>query len=345
MKKFLKAAALLSAAALTFIGCNDSKRKVTAAPAKTTTSSVQESAAPQRVIQVGYAQVGHESAWRLANTESFKNTFTAANGYNLSFVDADNNQQVQIDAVRGFIAKNVDYIVMAPCVETGWDEVLKEAKEAAIPVILSDRMLQTDDPSLYLCWVGGNFLKEGQDAVNWLDNYLTSKGENSGTINIVDLQGTMGASAQIGRTQGIEEGVASHSNWNLVAQKSGNFNYDEGKAAFESIVAEVGIDNIDVVFGENDDMSFAVVDVLKANGKKPGEDVIIITFDAGKKAFEAMIAGEINCACECNPLHGPRVDGIIKTLENGGKVDKTQYVDEGVFDQTNAAAVLPTRAY
>ncbi len=167
----------------------------------------------------------------------------------------------------------------------------------------------------------------------------------NGEIKIVDLQGSLGASAQIGRTQGIENGIASHSNWKLVAQKSGNFSYDEGKAAFESIISEIGIDNIDVVFSENDDMAFAVVDVLKENGKNPGKDVIIITFDAGKKAFEAMIAGEINCAAECNPLHGPRVDGIIKTLENGGTVEKAQYVDEEIFDQTNAAQILPTRAY
>ncbi len=233
---------------------------------------------------------------------------------------------------------------MAPCVETGWDEVLKEAKEAAIPVILSDRTLQTDDKSLYLCWVGGNFLKESEDAVFWLDTYLNEKGID-GEIKIVDLQGSLGASAQIGRTQGIENGVASHNNWKLVAQKSGNFSYDEGKAAFESIISEIGIENIDVVFSENDDMAFAVVDVLKENGKQPGKDVIIITFDAEKKAFEAMIAGEINCAAECNPLHGPRVDEIIKTLENGGTVEKTQYVDEEIFDQANAAQILPTRAY
>ncbi|MDY2844504.1 MAG: substrate-binding domain-containing protein [Treponema sp.] len=343
MKKFLKITAAVFAASLAFSGCNNSKKSPAASP-KSTPAKVQNSAAPQRIIQVGYAQVGHESAWRLANTESFKKTFTAENGYNLTFVDADNNQEVQIAAIRDFIAKNVDYIVMAPCVETGWDEVLKEAKEAAIPVILSDRMLQTDDQSLYLCWVGGNFLKESEDAVFWLDTYLNEKGMN-GEIKIVDLQGSLGASAQIGRTQGIENGIASHSNWKLVAQKSGNFSYDEGKTAFESIISEIGIDNIDVVFSENDDMAFAVVDVLKENGKKPGEDVIIITFDAGKKAFEAMIAGEINCAAECNPLHGPRVDRIIKTLENGETVDKTQYVDEEIFDQTNAAQVLPTRAY
>ena len=334
MKKFLKITAAVFAASLAFSGCNNSKKSPAASP-KSTPAKVQNSAAPQRIIQVGYAQVGHESAWRLANTESFKKTFTAENGYNLTFVDADNNQEVQIAAIRDFIAKNVD---------TGWDEVLKEAKEAAIPVILSDRMLQTDDQSLYLCWVGGNFLKESEDAVFWLDTYLNEKGMN-GEIKIVGLQGSLGASAQSGRTQGIENGIASHSNWKLVAQKSGNFSYNEGKTAFESIISEIGIDNIDVVFSENDDMAFAVVDVLKENGKKPGEDVIIITFDAGKKAFEAMIAGEINCAAECNPLHGPRVDRIIKTLENGETVDKTQYVDEEIFDQTNAAQILPTRAY
>lgn len=234
---------------------------------------------------------------------------------------------------------------MAPSIETGWDEVLREAKEAAIPVILSDRMLQTEDENLYLCWVGGNFLQEGRDAVSWLENYLNEQGKNEEAINIVDIQGTLGASAQIGRTQGIEEGIATHPNWKLIGQESGNFTYDGGKAAIEKIIKEVGIDNIDVIFGENDDMAIAAIDVIKEKGKKPSKDIIVISFDAGRAAFDFMIRGELNCAAECNPLHGPRVAEIIQTLEKGGKVDKIQYVSEGIFDQKNAEEVFPTRQY
>ena len=164
-------------------------------------------------------------------------------------------------------------------------------------------------------------------------------------IRIVDLQGTIGASAQIGRTQGIEEGVAAHENWEMVAQQSGDFTQDGGQKVMEAILKSVGADNIDVVFAENDNMAWGAIDSIKAAGKVPGKDIIIICFDAVHETFDRMIKGEINCACECNPLHGPRVAEIIKKLESGGTVDKVQYVDEGVFDEKNAEAMLPTRKY
>ncbi len=331
MKKIVAITSAVMVAALALTGCSK-KSNSTASSAK-------------NLITIGYAQVGAESDWRLANTESFKKTFTEENGYKLIFDDAQQKQENQIKAMRNFIQQDVDYIVVAPVVETGWETVLTEAKNAGIPVILSDRQMKVSDDSLYLCWVGGNFLKEGRDSVKWLESYLEKIGRSNEQINIVDLQGTIGASAQIGRTQGIEEGVAAHSNWTMVAQQSGDFTQDGGQKVMEAILKSVGPDNIDVVFAENDNMAWGAIDSIKAAGKVPGKDIIIICFDAVRETFNRMIAGEINCACECNPLHGPRVAEIIQTLQNGGTVDKIQYVNEGVFDQENAAEMLPTRAY
>lgn len=333
MKKIVAITGAVMAAALALTGCS-----------KKSNSTASNSSAKD-FITIGYAQVGAESDWRLANTESFKKTFTEENGYKLIFDDAQQKQENQIKAMRNFIQQDVDYIVVAPVVETGWETVLTEAKNAGIPVILSDRQMKVSDDSLYLCWVGGNFLKEGRDSVKWLESYLEKIGRSNEQINIVDLQGTIGASAQIGRTQGIEEGVAAHSNWTMVAQQSGDFTQDGGQKVMEAILKSVGPDNIDVVFAENDNMAWGAIDSIKAAGKVPGKDIIIICFDAVRETFNRMIAGEINCACECNPLHGPRVAEIIQTLQNGGTVDKIQYVNEGVFDQENAAEMLPTRAY
>ena len=220
---------------------------------------------------------------------------------------------------------------------------MQEAKEADIPVILSDRQMKLKDDSLYLCWVGGNFLKEGRDAVTWLDAYLKEIGRGDEEINIVDLQGTIGASAQIGRTQGLIEGIEARSNWKLAAQQSGDFTQDGGAQVMEAIIKSVP--KIDVVYAENDNMAWGAIDALKAAGKVPGKDVIIITFDAVRESFSRILRGEINCAVECNPLHGPRVEEIIQKLEAGETVDKVQYVQEGVFDIKNAAEVLPTRKY
>lgn len=300
-------------------------------------------AAGKKLITVGYAQVGAESDWRTANTESFKSTFVEANGYKLIFDDAQQKQENQIKAIRNFIQQDVDYIVVAPVVETGWETVLGEAKKAGIPVILSDRQMKVSDDSLYTCWVGGNFLKEGIDSVAWLDSYVKKIGRDKDNLNIVLIQGTIGSSAQVGRTQGITQGIALHSNWKLLAKQTGEFTQAKGQEVMESFLK--AYPDIDVVFCENDNEAFGAIDAIKAVGKKPGKDIIIISFDAVHEAFNRMIAGEINCACECNPLHGPRVDEIIKKLQKGEKVEKIQYVTEGVFDQDNAAKELPNRKY
>ncbi len=331
MKKVVAFSTALMMTALALTGC--SKKE----------SAPQAASNAKKTLTVGYAQVGAESDWRLANTESFKKTFVEENGYKLIFDDAQQKQENQIKAIRNFIQQDVDYIVVAPVVETGWETVLKEAKDAGIPVILSDRQMSVSDDSLYLCWVGGNFLKEGRDSVIWLDKYLKKIGRDKDELNIVDLQGTIGASAQIGRTQGIVEGIDAHSNWHLVAQQSGDFTQAGGQEVMESILKSTS--KIDVVFAENDNMAWGAVDAIKAAGKVPGKDIIIICFDAVHETFNRMISGEINCAVECNPLHGPRVDEIIKLLQAGKSVDKIMYVNEGVFDEENAAAVLPTRAY
>lgn len=302
-----------------------------------------ESSSKKNLITVGYAQIGAESDWRTANTESFKSTFTEANGYKLIFDDAQQKQENQIKAIRNFIQQDVDYIVLAPVVETGWETVLGEAKKAGIPVILSDRMITVSDPSLYKCWVGGNFIKEGQDAVIWLNNYVQKNNLSNKQLNVVILQGTIGSSAQVGRTKGVTEGLAKKSNYKLLAAQTGEFTQAKGQEVMESFLKQ--FNNIDVVIAENDNMAFGAIDAIKAVGKKPGKDIIIISFDAVKEAFNRMIAGEINCSVECNPLHGPRVDDIIKTLEKGGSVEKIMYVVEEVFDTENAAAKLPTRKY
>lgn len=296
-----------------------------------------------KLITVGYAQVGAESDWRTANTESFKTTFVEENGYKLIFDDAQQKQENQIKAIRNFIQQDVDYIVVAPVVETGWETVLQEAKAAGIPVILSDRQMKVSDDSLYLCWVGGNFLKEGQDSVVWLENYLAKNGRAEENINICLIQGTIGSSAQIGRSEGILAGIEANPHWNLLAKQTGDFTQAGGQEVMESFLKQYY--DIDVVFCENDNEAWGAIDAIKAAGKVPGKDIIIICFDAVHETFNRMIAGEINCAVECNPLHGPRVAEIIKILEDGGSVDKIMYVTEGVFDEENAAEMLPTRAY
>ena len=290
-------------------------------------------AAADDTITVGFSQVGAESDWRTANTESMKSTFSEENGYELIFDDAQQKQENQLTAIRNFIQQEVDYIVLAPVTETGWDTVLQEAKDAGIPVIIVDRMVDVSDDSLYTAWVGSNFKLEGQKAMAWLDAYLEAKGRGDEEINLVDIQGTIGASAQIGRSKGLEEGVDNYG-WNLLAQQSGEFTQAKGQEVMESMLKQY--DNINVVYCENDNEAFGAIDAIEAAGKTVGSDIangeiMVISFDTTNAGLTDTLAGKITCDVECNPLHGPRAEELIKALEAGEEVQKLNYVDEEIF--------------
>ena len=325
MKRKLVSVLLCAAMVMTMaIGCGGKK--------EATTEDGGDSAATEDsgsdLITVGFAQVGAESDWRMANSESMKETFSEENGYELIFDDAQQKQENQIKAIRNFIQQEVDYIVLAPVTETGWDTVLQEAKDAGIPVITVDRMVDVSDDSLYESYVGGNFLLEGQKAAEWLKAYADAKGITE--LNIAHIQGTIGASAQIGRTQGLEEAAEKYG-WNIVAQQTGEFTQAKGQEVMESMLKQH--DNINVVYCENDNEAFGAIDAIKAAGKTvgPDGDILVISFDTVKAGIEMTLTGDIICNVECNPLHGPRVEGLIQKLEAGEKLEKIAYVDEGIF--------------
>ena len=290
-------------------------------------------AAADDTITVGFSQVGAESDWRTANTESMKSTFSEENGYELIFDDAQQKQENQLTAIRNFIQQEVDYILLAPVTETGWDTVLQEAKDADIPVIIVDRMVDVSDDSLYTTWIGTDSLLEGRKAAEWLNAYTTAKGIDAKDVNIVDIQGTIGSTAQIGRSKGLEEGVDNYG-WNLLAQQSGEFTQAKGQEVMESMLKQY--DNINVVYCENDNEAFGAIDAIEAAGKTVGSDIangeiMVMSFDTTNAGLTDTLAGKITCDVECNPLHGPRAEELIKTLEAGEEVQKLNYVDEEIF--------------
>lgn len=285
-------------------------------------------------IVIGFSQLGAESNWRSANTESMKATFTEENGYKLLFEDGQQKQANQIMAIRTFIQQDVDYIVLAPVTETGWDTVLQEARDAGIPVIIVDRQVDVGDNDLFTCWVGSDFELEGKKAAEWLYQYTTAKGIAAGDIHIVNLQGNIGASAQIGRTNGLVQAAAAHG-WDLLESAPADFTQAKGREVMKNFLRRY--DNINVVYCENDNEAFGAIEAIEAAGKKVGSDIMegeimVISFDgADEKAMSYVREGKISCIAECNPLHGPRVQAIIESLESGQEPEKYFYVDEEIF--------------
>lgn len=297
-------------------------------------------------IVVGFSQVGSESDWRGASTESFRKMFTAENGYYLLYEDAQQKQENQLKAVRNFILQEVDYIVLDPIVETGWDTVLMEAKDAGIPVILVDRKVVVENDDLYTCWVGSDFEEEGRRAGMWLADYLKIQKRESEEIRIVTLQGTLNSSSQLGRTAGFQKVMSEHKNWNMLERRSGEFTQAKGKEVMEDFLTRYS--DIDVVVSENDNMTFGAIEAIEAAGKSYGKDgdIIILSFDAVQAALKLMRDGRINADFECNPLLGPMVSDIIQRLERGETVEKTQYVEERSFDASmDIGEVLKMRSY
>ncbi|MBR2764379.1 MAG: ABC transporter substrate-binding protein [Blautia sp.] len=291
------------------------------------------------LIVVGFSQVGAESDWRNANTRSMQEALTAENGYRLILEDAQQKQEKQITAIRNFINQGVDYIVLAPTRETGWDTVLTEAKKAGIPVIIVDRMIETDDPDLFTCWVGSDFRSEGDKAVQWLEEHQDGR-----KLRIAHLQGSIGSSAQIGRTSGLDAGIAAHDDWTLVFRESGDFTQAKGQEMTEKLLARET--DFNVLYSENDNMTYGAIEALQSAHLEPGKDVTILSFDASSKALHLILDGKINYDVECNPLHGPRVRKIIEQLESGETPLKYTYVEEVSFESSNLLeSVIEGRGY
>ena len=281
-------------------------------------------------LTIAFSQIGQESDWRTANTDDVCSAIEAE-GWTLVYDDAQQKQENQIKALRNFITQGVDYILFTGVVSTGWEEVLTEVNEAEIPLILLDRIPDCADVIDYKVAFGGDFVEEGRRMARWTGEYMKSIGRGEEEINVVMLEGTTGSDAQIGGSNGILECLPEYPNLKLVAQQSGNFTRAEGQAVMESFLKS--IDKIDVLLAQNDDMGLGAIDAIKAAGLVPGKDIIIVGCDSVKAAFDAIVAGEMNCTVECTPLYSPFVIQAIKNLEAGQEYDKTVvHPEEGVFD-------------
>ncbi|KWF87253.1 ABC transporter periplasmic-binding protein ytfQ [Burkholderia cepacia] len=296
--------------------------------------------AQQKPITLGFSQVGAESAWRTANTVSVKGAAKDA-GINLKFSDAQQKQENQIRAIRSFIAQKVDVIAFSPVVESGWEPVLTEAKAAHIPVILTDRAVDVKDPSLYVTMIGSDFLEEGRRAGHWMEEHYKN---DAGPINIVELQGTVGSAPANDRRAGLLEVIKNNPKFKVIASQSGDFTLAGGKQVMEAFAKTYG-KQINVVYAHNDDMALGAIQAMEEAGIKPGKDVSVVSFDATKGGFQAMIAGKINVDVECSPLLGPQLMSAVKDVVAGKQLPKRIVTNETVFPMNVAAQVLPTRKY
>lgn len=284
-------------------------------------------------ITIGFAQVGEESDWRRANSESVRNTFTTKRGYNLLFEDARNDPNAQLGAVSRFIQQGVDYIVLEPILETGWENVLEDVKSAGIPLILADRRISLEDESLYTAWVGSNPELEGQKVCAWMHTFAEKEGFNEAEFRIGVIQGTIGSSPQIGREKALWE-AADDFGWTIVGSERGEFTQAKGREAMDALLENYP--ELNIVYCDNDNEAYGAIEALQAAGKTIGTnlengEIMIVSFDAAKKALSYVKQGLIACDGECAPLLGPDIEKNIRAREEGKGFEKIRFVDEKIY--------------
>ncbi len=298
------------------------------------------SAHASKPLVMGFSQVGAESEWRTANTASVKSAAQAA-GIQLKFADAQQKQENQVKAIRSFIAQKVDVIAFSPVVESGFETVLREAKAAKIPVILTDRAVKVSDPSLYVTFIGSDFVEEGRKAARW----VLEQAKDGRALNIAELQGTVGSAPAIDRKKGFEEVLKANAKLQIIRSQSGEFTRAKGKEVMEAFLKVKDGKKIDLLYAHNDDMAIGAIQAIEEAGLKPGKDILIVSIDGVRGAFEAMKAGKLNVTVECNPLLGPQLMQLAKDVVAGKAVPKRVTVEEGVYTADQAAKELPNRKY
>ena len=288
---------------------------------------------------IGFVQTGAESDWRKAHTESVREAADAA-GYELRFADGQGKQENQIKALSSFVAQGVDGIILSPLVETGWDNVLEKAQKRNIPVLILDRQVDVKDDSLFVTYIGADTYNEGRLAAEWLVE------KTGGKAKIVELQGTPGASPTINRYKGFRDVIEDKPEMEIIATQSGDFRRSKGKEVMEAMLKKHG-DEIQVVYAHNDDMAIGAIQAIEDAGKKPGDDIVLLSIDGVRGAFEAMVEGKLNCTVECNPLQGPMAFAAMDKILAGEADDmpKKQMVKDQVYDRDVAKDVIDSRKY
>ena len=311
-------------------------RVVTPTPAPTGQASLSPAKKSYKDLIVGYAQIGAESEWRTANTISIKKEAERL-GVELIFSDAQQKQENQIKAIRAFIAQQVDVIGVSPIVETGWEAVFQEAKEAGIPIILVDRRADVPE-DLYVTYTGSDFFAEGENSARIMAGLLAGKGK------IIELVGTVDSAPAKDRYDGFREILADYPDMEIIDSKPGDFTRAKGEEVMEEFLQRYG-DEIDAVYAHYDDMAIGAIKAIEAYGLIPGKDIKIVSIDAARIAFEAMIAGKLNATVECNPLLGPQFFELVLKVVNGEPVPKWIPSKESTINPNNAAEILQTPTY
>ncbi|MGO4528481.1 ABC transporter substrate-binding protein [Paenibacillus sp. 2TAF8] len=292
-------------------------------------------------IILGFSQLGTESAWRIANSTSIQDA-AKESGITLILKNAEQSQAKQFEAVRSFIRQKVDVIAIAPVVESGWDDILQEVKQAGIPVIIVDRSVDAQDTSLFVTTIGSDFYEEGVKAGKYIQDRLRNV---PGTIRIAELQGTSGSTPSIQRGEGFRSILGDQDHIMFSQSAPADFTEDKGRQVMSRFLQVPKAEQPQVLFAHNDEMAFGAIQAIQEAGLKPGEDIIIVSVDGSRKALKILADGQINAVVECNPLLGPQLMQATKEIMAGRTLPKRMVPREDIFTQESAKREMVNRKF
>jgi ribose transport system substrate-binding protein len=275
----------------------------------------------------GFAQTENNNPWRIAQTESMRNA-AEENGVELIVTDAQSNTPKQVSDIQDMVSQGVDVLFIPPREEQGLEPALQTAREAGVPVFLVDREANAEICEDYISFMGSNFIQQGERAAEWLVE------ATNGKAKVAELQGTVGASVTADRGEGFKSVIDENPGMEIVASQSGNFNRAEGQNVMEQILG--GNPDLDAVYAHNDEMAIGAIQALKDAGRKPGEDVTVVSVDGTRDALQAIIDGDLGATVETNPRFGPLAFDTAKRFLSGEQVPTKITVQDHLFDKSNA---------
>jgi len=288
----------------------------------------------KQTYKVGFAQTESNNPWRIAQTQSMQDQ-AKKEGWQLVYTDAAGSAAKQVADVNSMIAQGVDLIFLAPREEKPLIPAVMAAKKAGIPVVLLDRSV---DASLakagqdYVTFIGSDFVEEGKRAAEAL---IKATG---GKATIIELEGTTGSSPANDRKKGFDDRIKAESGMKIVASQSGDFARDKGRQVAETLLQ--AHPEATAIYAHNDEMAMGAIAALEAAGKKPGQDVTIVSIDGTRDALQAIIDGKLLATVECNPKFGPKAFETAQRYAKGEKIEPWVVNTDRFFDKSNAKELI-----
>jgi len=280
----------------------------------------------KKKIVIGLSQGTMNHPFRVAMVE--QNIKYAEENYpdvEVIATDGQNMASKQVADVESLISRKVDVLMISPLTSDAMTPVVKKAMDAGIPVITLDRKVNTD----VTLHIGGNNLTIGKAAGEYLTKALNGKG------NVIEIQGTAGASATVERNKGFRETLGK--DIKVIAEQHADYLREPSLKFMEDMLQRYGKGEIQAVYAHNDEMALGAIQALKAANRL--SEVKVIGMDGENLAIDSVKNEEL-LATLTYPYCAPEGIQYAYKIAKGEKLDKEIELKSTTIDLSNVAQFI-----